>query len=78
MTEKEWMIDVKKRLEKEESFLKNNIFFSASKRVPYSFEILNYLNDKPEGENIIRYETDILTFQKIDNEKWKSLNNYRR
>jgi hypothetical protein len=71
MTEKEWMEEVKKRLEEEKSFLKKNIFFSTSKRVPYSFEVLSYLNDKPEGKNIIRYETDLLVFQKIDNEKWK-------
>jgi len=36
MTEKEWMEDVKKRLEQEESFLKKKIFFSTGKRVPYS------------------------------------------
>lgn len=71
MTEKEWMEDVKERLEQEESFLKNNIFVSTGKRVPYSFEVLHYLNDKPEGKNIIRYATDLLVFQKIDNEKWK-------
>ena len=70
MTEKEWMIDVKKRLEQEELFLKNNICFSTGKRVPYSFEVLSYLNDRPEGKNIIRYETDLLVYQKIDNEKW--------
>ena len=71
MTEKEWMEEVKKRLEQEESFLKKKIFFSTGKKVPYSFEVLSYLNDRPEGKNIIRYETDLLVFQKIDNEKWK-------
>jgi len=71
MTEKEWMEEVKERLEKEESFLKKKIFFSTGKRVPYSFEVLSYLNDKPEGKKIIRYETDLLVFQKIDNENWK-------
>jgi hypothetical protein len=45
MTEKEWMEDVKERLEKEESFTKNKILFSTGKRVPYSFEILNYKDD---------------------------------
>ena len=29
MTEKEWMEDVKKRLEQEESFLINNVFFGT-------------------------------------------------
>jgi len=71
MTEKEWMEEVKERLDQEESFLKKNICFSTGKRVPYSFEVLSYLNDKPEGKNIIRYETDLLVFQKIDNENWK-------
>lgn len=71
MTEKEWMEDVKLRLEKEESFSEKNILFSTGKRVPYSFEVLDYLNDKPKGKNIIRYATDLLVFQKIDNEKWK-------
>jgi hypothetical protein len=71
MTEKEWMEEVKERLEQEESFLKKKIFFSTGKKVPYSFEVLSYLNDSPEGKNIIRYETDLLVYQKIDNEKWK-------
>jgi len=71
MTEKEWMEDVKKRLEQEKSFSKMKIFFSTGKRVPYSFEVLSYVNDKPEGKNIIRYETDLLVYQRIDNEKWK-------
>jgi hypothetical protein len=47
MTEKEWMEDVKERLEQEGSFLKKKIFFSTGKRVPYSFEILNYKDDEP-------------------------------
>jgi len=71
MTEKEWMEDVKERLEQEESFSKNNILFTTGRRVPYSFEVLNYKDDEPEGKNIIRYATDLLVFQKIDNEKWK-------
>jgi len=32
MTEKEWMEDVKKRLEQEKSFLENNILFSTGNR----------------------------------------------
>jgi len=71
MTEKEWMEDVKKRLEQEESFLKNNILFSTGKRVPYSFEILNYKDDEPGDRKYIKYETDLLVYQRIDNEKWK-------
>jgi len=71
MTEKEWMEEVKKRLEQEESFSNNNIFFSTGKRVPYSFEILNYKDDEPGDRKYIKYETDLLIYQKIDNEKWK-------
>jgi hypothetical protein len=71
MTEKEWMEDVKKRLEQEESFSNKKIFFSTGKRVPYSFEILNYKDDEPGDRKYIKYETDLLVYQKIDNEKWK-------
>jgi len=71
MTEKEWMEDVKNRLEKEESFSKDNILFSTGKRVPYSFEILNYKDDEPGDRKYIKYETDLLVYQRIDNEKWK-------
>ena len=46
MTEKEWMEEVKERLEQEESFLKKKIFFSTGKKVSYSFEILNYKDDE--------------------------------
>jgi len=66
MTEKEWMEDVEERLEQEESFLKNNIFFSTGKRVPYSFEILNYKDDEPGDSKYIKYETDLLVYQKIN------------
>ena len=71
MTEKEWMEGVKERLEKEESFLKNNIFFSTGKRIPYSFEILNYKDDEPGDRRYTKYETDLLVYQRIDNEKWE-------
>ena len=71
MTEKEWMEDVKERLEQEESFLKKNILFSTGKRVPYAFEILNYKYDEPGDRKYIKYETDLLVYQKIKNEKWK-------
>ena len=71
MTEKEWMEDVKRRLEQEELFSKNNILFSTGKRVPYSFEILNYKDDEPGDRKYIKYETDLLVYQRIDNEKWK-------
>ena len=60
MTEKEWMEDVKERLEQEDLFSKNNILFSTGKRVPYSFEILNYKDDEPGDRKYIKYETDLL------------------
>jgi len=60
MTEKEWMEDVEERLEQEESFLKNNIFFSTGKRVPYSKD------DEPGDSKYIKYETDLLVYQKIN------------
>ena len=71
MTEKEWMINVKNRLEKEDEFSKNSIYFEVSKKVPYSFEILNYKDDEPGDKKYIKYETDLLVYQRIDNEKWK-------
>lgn len=33
MTEKEWIINVKNRLEKEDEFFKNSIYFEVSKKV---------------------------------------------
>ena len=71
MTEKEWIINVKNRLEKEDEFFKNSIYFEVSKKVPYSFEILNYLDDEPEERNYMKYETDLLVLQKIEKERWK-------
>ncbi len=71
MTEKEWMINVKNRLEKEDEFSKNSIYFETKKKVPYSFEILNYIDNEPADRKYIKYETDLLVFQKIDKEKWK-------
>ena len=71
MTEKDWIINVKNRLEKEDEFLKNNIYFEVSKKIPYSFEIMNYKDDEPEERNYMKYETDLLVFQKIEKERWK-------
>jgi len=40
MTEKEWMIEAKKRLEKEDEFLNSNIYFKTRKNICYLYEIL--------------------------------------
>jgi len=44
MTEKEWMIDVIKRLEQEESFLKNNICFNTGKgvHIPLKYYLITF------------------------------------
>lgn len=47
MNEKEWMKSVKNRLD-EESFKDIDLSFYDGKKVPYSFEIISYKEDKAE------------------------------
>jgi hypothetical protein len=42
LNEKEWMKEVKKRLEKEIFFKDMNLSFYDGKKLPYSFEIIRY------------------------------------
>jgi hypothetical protein len=39
--------------------------------LPYSSEISTYNDDKPEQQNFIGYETDILIFEPIEETRWK-------
>ena len=71
MNEKEWMKEVKQRLEEEKFFKDKNLSFYDGKKIPYSFEIISYKEDQPEDIKIIKYETDLFICQNLLEDKWK-------
>ena len=72
MTEKEWMEYIRERLESEEQFKKMNLSFYDGRKIPYSFEIISYKENKPEETNIIKYQTDLFICQNFSIENlWK-------
>lgn len=40
-------------------------------RLPYSSEILSYIDKKPSNQNLIEYETDILILERLTDAEWK-------
>jgi len=71
LNEKEWMKEVKKRLEKEIFFKDMNLSFYDEKKISYSFEIIRYKDNKPEKTNLIKYETDLIVCQNLSENEWK-------
>ncbi len=49
----------------------NTLRVADGVKLPYSNEILSYSDNNPAEQNPIRYETDILIFQQVDEKKWK-------
>ncbi len=62
MNGKEWIKSVKRRLE-EESFKGMDLPFYDGKKIPYSFKIISYKENKPESINILKYQTDLFICQ---------------
>lgn len=71
MTEREWVSSVFKKLEEELRIFNDNLRVSESRKLPYSSEILDYIDDKPNKQNFIKYETDFLVYEVLNENKWK-------
>jgi hypothetical protein len=71
LNEKEWIKEVKKRLEKEIFFKDTNPSFYDGRKIPYSFEIISYKDNEPEETNPIKYETDLIICQNLSENEWK-------
>lgn len=71
MTEKEWVNSISQELESELIIFNNNLRIGESKKLPYSSEILDYLDDQPNNQNYLKYETDLLIYEILDGCKWK-------
>ena len=72
MNEKEWVRTIIKDLEGSLNQNKDNhkIRVEDSMKLPYSSEILSYSGEDPAGHNDIRYETDILVYEKVNKDAW--------
>ena len=71
MTEREWVNSIYKKLEQELRLFNDNLRVSESRKLPYSSEILDYIEDKPNKQNFIKYETDFLVYEVMEDNKWK-------
>jgi len=72
MNEREWVTSIYKEIEKELRLADDNLRVCESKKLPYSNEILEYSEkDQPVIENLIKYETDILIYEKLSKNNWK-------
>ncbi len=72
MKEKDWVRTIIKDIEwaLNQNNENQNIRVEDSKKLPYSSEILSYSGEEPAGHNDIRYETDILIYEKNDQDVW--------
>lgn len=71
MNEQEWVKTIIGKIEKSLKPFNSNLRVTDGLRLPYANEILTYNDDKPEQQNFIGYETDILIFEQIDESRWK-------
>lgn len=71
MTEREWVKTIIEKIEESLRSFNDNLRVTDGLRLPYASEILTYIDDKPEQQNFIKYETDILIFEQIDETRWK-------
>ena len=71
MNEREWMKEVRRKLENEQKLKNKKLSFFNSKRMPYSSEIISYKGDEPEKTNLIKYETDLIVCQNFLENEWK-------
>lgn len=71
MNEREWVKTIIEDIENSLKPLNSNLRVTDGFRLPYTSEILNYSDDKPEQQNFIVYETDILIYEQIDESRWK-------
>lgn|SRR5699024_297528 len=71
MTEREWVKSVTPKLEESMRAFNDKLRATDSFKLPYSSEILNYSDDEPDQQNLIKYETDILIYEKLEEDRWK-------
>ncbi|MET2985544.1 hypothetical protein [Aureibaculum conchae] len=71
MTEREWVKSICEDLEKELKIFNDNLRVNESKKLPYSSEVLEYKDDQPFRQNYLKYETDFLVYEVLDECLWK-------
>lgn len=71
MTEREFVKKIIERLEGPLSKFDGNLKVTDGRKLPYASEILTYSGEEPFKPNFKKYETDILIFEQLCEEKWK-------
>ena len=71
MKEKDWVKSIYLKLEKELRLFDDNIRVCESYKLPYTSEVLSYIDDKPNKQNLLKSETDFLVYELVDETLWK-------
>ena len=72
MNEREWVESIIERIETaSKDFISKDLRVTDGRKLPYANEILSYKGTKPSEQHLIRYETDILVYEQINEEEWK-------
>lgn len=71
MSEREWVQSIIKDIEEALQPFNSNLRVTDGLKLPYASEVLTYNDKKPEQQNFIGYETDILIFEQLDESRWK-------
>ncbi len=71
MKEREWVKTINEDIEKALKPFNSNLRVTDGLRLPYTSEILTYVDEEPDQQNFIGYETDILIYEQIDDSRWK-------
>jgi hypothetical protein len=72
MGEKEWVKTIIEDIELELRLTNDNIRVEAGRRLTYANEILEYNdNNQPENHESKGFETDVLVFEKVNENVWK-------
>ena len=71
MNERKWVKSIIQEIENSLKPFNSDLRVTDGLKLPYTSEILIYDENKPDQQNFIGYETDILIFEQIDEMKWK-------
>ncbi len=71
MDERQWVKSIIADIEKLIRKTDNKIRVTDGHRLPYSNEILSYIDNEPDKTSISGYETDILISEHLGNKTWK-------
>ncbi len=71
MNEKQWTTRVREALEPRISAFDESLFVQQGTKIPYAYEIVDYDQGNHPLPNLLRYETDLLISERLQDDSWK-------